>query len=105
MRILPRLFLAAALLPGCAVAFQDRPSRHAATERCSPSKLWIADAVLMVGSVGAAVAGQFIGGDGGNTMTGVSLLGGVVELASMNNGRKWSSACQRGPDAPWTVRR
>ncbi len=81
---------------GCAATIQQRPSSSRA---CSPSKLWIADAVLTAAIAGVAIYGANEGSERGLTVAGVGLIAGGTTLASMVTGLKWNGQCRRG-EAP-----
>lgn len=86
---------------GCAATLQQRPVVGRA---CSPSKLWIADAVVSAAIASAAIYGATRGNDEiasgasveGFEVMGVGLVAGTATLASMVTGLKWNGQCRRG---------
>jgi uncharacterized membrane protein YebE (DUF533 family) len=95
-----------ALVSGCSVALQKKPSSgKVATSECSAtSAYWIADTVGAVAGAGTALAGFAFGGDSEHTdrnytIGGVAALASIVYLASAHNGYKWAHQCSANQES------
>ncbi|MGE0402705.1 MAG: hypothetical protein AB7T06_38735 [Kofleriaceae bacterium] len=104
-----RIALVLALVSGCSVALQSKPSKRAgvaASECTTSSGLWIADAVGVAASVAAISYGRITDNeDQGNLISGVGAITGLLYTASMGNGIRWTNECRGQQSASMTASR
>ena len=92
-----RLIVVLALLSGCSVVLQSKPSRASATCSTTPA-FWIADSVGAAAGAAAIATGLAMGpSDGANAIAGAGVIAGIVYLASAHNGYKWARGCREAP--------
>ena len=97
-----RTFLVTLLIAasGCSIALQDKPARGPAKSAsgCSETNLyWIADSVGVAAATAAittAIVRQDKASDGEVAAYAAAGFAGVLYLASMGNGIRWSRECR-----------